>query len=121
MNSLNVRKLSRVLLSASAVVLFNAQTGLAADASGDPQAQARELLSPTLSRSADIYHRGALPRTVALDRDPQTQAQQLVLGGRPLASRFESRSQSPEAMRGRRRGHADAQAMARRMILGTIG
>ena len=121
MSSLNIRTVSRVLLSASAVLLFHAQSGLAADVGGDPQGQARELLSPTQSRSADIYHHVAVPRALVSDRDPQTQAQELILGERSFVNRFELRSQSPEAVRGSHRGHADAQAMARRMILGTVG
>jgi hypothetical protein len=122
MNSLNTRKLSGVLLSASAVMLFHAQSGLAADAGGDPQGQARELLSPTvIGRSADVHDRVPFPRAVVPNLDPQAQARQLILGGQTLGQRFESGSRSPEVVRSKHRGRVDAQAMARRMILGAVG
>lgn len=120
---------NRALVLVSAALLLQTGGALVTARAGDAQAQARQLLAPTTGdRSAtgqfNLHVDGG---TSLAALDPQEQARRVLLGtssaggeaGAP-ASRY-AKSTSPVEVVGRdqRRAHANAQEMARRMILGT--
>jgi hypothetical protein len=119
-------KYGLVLISA-AFLLGNGV--LAAEAAGDAQSQARDLLSGTVDGRAKVVDQ--LPATEAdgvraPGLDPQEQARQLILG-KPISSRLNGpaagladTSAAPlESTQGGHRTYADPQELARRMILGS--
>ena len=122
MTSLNsVKGLRRPLMLASAALLFHTGAAWAADAQGDAQTQAGELLGvKTPSRIViSAARRDAVASLSGIDA--QEQARQLILGAQhfgktPAAMRFASTS--GVADRDRRRAYNHSQELARRMILG---
>jgi hypothetical protein len=122
--------ISRPALLASAAILLNTGSALAADHAGDAQAQARELLAGAANRSAVLATSIAVPTgTSQTDLDPQEQARRLILGtprtgsdakGQPTLS-SNSASSSVAGQRLIRRAYPDAHALAQRMITGKAG
>lgn len=126
MNSqINIKNAARRLTLAAAVLLLHSNTLLAAEFAGDPQSQARDLLTgtahgrPTTGASTAASTDGRAAPT----EDAQEQARRMILGSPtrgandgsgPAQASQELRAES-EA--GRRR-HADPQESAQRMILG---
>ena len=122
-------KLGLVLVSAS-FLLGNGV--LAAEAAGDAQSQARDLLSGTVGGRARVVD--ASPAvgadgvgTPGLGLDPQEQARQLILG-KPNSDRIkepaaalgtQTNATSAVSAGGGHRTYADPQELARRMILGS--
>lgn len=125
MTSLNSAKtLRRPLLLVSAGLIFHSAAALAADAVGDAQTQARELLggmtpSRTTVSAARSTGAASLPRV-----EPQEQARRLILGiqsfDRTAAFVRLARIAGVNEHRDRR-APTDAQALAQRMILGPAG
>lgn len=118
MSKSNLAKtLRRPLLLASVALLFQTGAALAADATADAQAQARELLGgQTPSRTfvpATRAHEAFSPPGV----EPQEQARRLILG----ASSFGNTASATLVVQEHGRSSNDAQAMAQRMILGHAG
>ena len=124
MTSLNsVKGLRRPLMLASAALLLHTGAVWAADAGGDAQTQARELLggktpSRTVISAARRDGATSLPGV-----DAQEQARRLILGAQhsgqtPAAMRFASTS--GVADRDRRRAYNHVQELAQRMILGQV-
>jgi len=127
MNSqINIKGTARRLALISAVLLLHSNTLLAADFAGDPQSQARELLSGTVvdrptttDKSIAVTTDGHASPIV----DAQEQARRMILGtptrgakDRVIAGTSnELRAQSET---GHRRAYADPQESAQRMILG---
>jgi hypothetical protein len=112
----------------AAAILLHANMVLAAEFVGDAQMQARDLLSATIGGRAKIAD--ASPAISAhghetSNLDPQEQARELILGERTfghvagrrvaLDSKTKVSAAAPERGKGR---ESDAQALARRMILG---
>jgi hypothetical protein len=109
---LSVRTLGHGLVLSSSLFLLQANHVIAAEAVGDAQMQARDLLSGTAGgRTSIVNESRAIPsndQTSSLD--PQEQARQLILGKPNLGGTH-----------GRAAGHltyGDPQESARRMILG---
>jgi hypothetical protein len=108
---------------ASAGTLMGANGVLAADSIGDPQTQARDLLSGNIggqSKSVQIAPVVSVDNAHALNVEPQEQARQLVLG-KPSGDRVPDPIMGTDAkktsVRGTRRAEADPQGAARRMLL----
>jgi hypothetical protein len=131
MTSLNLRKtLSRPLLLLSAAFLLHTNGAGAADREGDAQTQAREVLSGTTAGRSAAAQSSTLPDSDASRPalDPQEQARELILGTQRVGGDAEtaaapySKATSPAGVigRGDRRARADAQEMARRVILGKV-
>jgi hypothetical protein len=123
------KTLGHGLVLISALFLLQANSALAAEAVGDAQRQAGDLLSGTVGGRAKMVDASraiasASERTPSLD--PQEQARQLILGkpnlggtrGRPVALGAQINATPAVATRGNHRGYADPQESARRMILG---
>jgi hypothetical protein len=116
--------LSRSLLLASGALLFHASAAFAADATGDAQTQARELLggktpSRVLASSAHSARDTSLPGI-----DAQEQARQLLLGEHSsvkTAGGVRVARLSAEVGHEKHRANDDAQTLAQRMILGNVG
>ena len=107
------------LVLASAGTLLHANGVLAADSIGDPQAQARDLLSGNIgerSKSVQI----ASVDTHVFNVEPLEQARQLILG-KPSAGRVSGpiigAGAKTTSVRGVGRAEADPQGAARRMVL----
>jgi hypothetical protein len=108
------------LVLASAGALLHANGVLAADSIGDPQAQARDLLS------GNIGERSKSVQVVSVDAhvfnvEPQEQARQLILGkpsGGRVAGPIIGADAKTTLVRGVGRAGADPQGAARRMVLG---
>ena len=122
MTSLNSAKgLRRPLMLASAALLFHTGAAWAADAQGDAQTQARELLggkTPSRTVISAARRDGVAPLPGV---DAQEQARQLIMGAQhfgrtPTVTRFASTS--GVADRDYRRAHNHTQELAQRMILG---
>ena len=122
MISLNsVKGLRRPLMLATAVLLFQTGAAWAADAEGDAQTQARELLggktpSPIVISAAHRDGVASLPGV-----DAQEQARQLILGAQHFSQTFAAMrfaSASGVADRDHRRAPNHAQELAQRMIVG---
>lgn len=119
---------SRRLMLISAAILINANIVLAADRVGDAQMQASDLLSGNVWRSKiiDKSLASSADHSQRSYADPQTQARQLILGTTsfdgPVSREFsvQSKTDVPVPVSARRdsRVQADAQELARRMILG---
>ena len=120
---------NRPLLLLSAALLLQTGGALTAARAGDAQAQARELLSQTAAGRSIAVQSNALTaedRSPA-DLDPQAQARRILLGApsagdeaQAAAPRYaESTSTAAVVDRDHRSARADAQEMARRVILGT--
>jgi hypothetical protein len=111
------------LVLASAGTLLHANGVLAADSIGDPQAQARDLLSGNIgerSKSVKIAPSVSVDTHVS-NVEPQEQARQLILGkpsGARAASPIAGTDAKLTSVRGVRRDEADPQGAARRMLLG---
>jgi len=118
--------MSRLVLLGSAAFLLHGGVVLAADRTDDAQAQARELLAGTATRSTGATS-AALPAATSQSAlDPQEQARRFILG----TSRAETAVKSYSALnskttpsssaerRGNRRVYPDAQTLAERMITG---
>lgn len=120
--------LGRRLMLASAGLLLCANGAFAAEAAGDAQMQARELLSGTVGGRAQCAQASAAIRTD--DRqvpylDPQKQARDLILGksSAGAAPRAASRDSQTDAMpmasaKNIRRVDIGGQESAQRMLLG---
>jgi hypothetical protein len=120
-------KLGLVLVSA-AFLLGNGV--LAAEAVGDAQSQARDLLSGTVDGRAKVVDASPASGADGVRApvlDPQEQARQLILG-KPISSRIkgpvaalatDTQAAPLKSMQGDHRSHADPQDAARRMILGS--
>jgi hypothetical protein len=136
MNSfIPVKALRRGLVLISAAFLLGNGV-LAAEAVGDAQSQARDLLSGTVDGRAKVVDQSPASaadgvRTPGLD--PQEQARQLILG-KPISSRLKGpvgalgtdialgtdmQAVSAGSAQGDHRTHVDPQESARRMILGS--
>jgi hypothetical protein len=109
---------------ASAGILLHAHSALAADALGDAQMQARDLLSRTIGgRSKTVQVAAAISAddAHAFNVEPQEQARQLIVGkpsGDRVAGRVTGSDLEMTSVRGVRRAEADPQDTARRMLLG---
>jgi len=108
---------------ASAGTLLHANGVLAADFIGDPQTQARDLLSGNIggrSESIQIAPVVSAGDAHSFSVEPQEQARQLILG-KPIGDRVPGRIIGTEAkmtsVRGVRRAEADPQDAARRLLL----
>lgn len=120
---------SRSLVWVSAALLLLAGgRALAADRAGDPQAQGRELLSGTISGPTAATQSHSPPDRGDSVRSPDAQEQARQLVGTQSLTREAGRAASgysgetsPRSVTGgtERRAHADAQEMARRIVLGT--
>jgi hypothetical protein len=123
------KTLGHGLVLISALFLLQANGALAAEAVGDAQSQASDLLSGTVGGRAKMVDASraiasANERTPGLD--PQEQARQLILGkpslggtnGRPVARGAQINATPAVSTRGDHRTYADPQESARRMILG---
>ena len=120
-------KYGLVLISA-AFLLGNGV--LAAEAAGDAQSQARDLLSGTVDgrvKVVDASPASGADGVRAPSLDPQEQARQLILG-KPISSRIkgpvaalgtQTKAAPAGSTQGDHRTHADPQELARRMILGS--
>jgi hypothetical protein len=109
---------------ASAGTLLHANGVLAADFIGDPQTQARDLLSGNIGGRSKIVQVApvvAVDNAHAFNVEPQEQARQLILG-KPRGNRVPGPIIGTDAkmtsVRGVRRAEADPQDAARRMLLG---
>ena len=110
---------------ASSGTLLHANGVLAADSVGDPQTQARDLLSGNIgerSKIAQIAPVVSVDGAHAFNVEPQEQARQLILG-KPSGDRVPGAIIGTDAkttsVRGVRRAEADPQGAARRMLLPT--
>jgi hypothetical protein len=121
---------NRPLVLLTAAFLWQTAGALPATHAADAQSQARELVSPTTAGRTVAAQSTALPNgeTSVVALDPQEQARRILLGTRSAVGEAEAaaarhaKSTSPAGVVGRdhRSAHADAQEMARRMILGTV-
>ena len=111
----------------SAALLLHTYPAFSAETSDDPQMQARELLSRTISPSLKAVDESAIlsgDQTQAPAVDPQEQARRLILGdpgtraGAKRAASLAPRIADSTAESDANRTHADPQDSARRMILG---
>jgi hypothetical protein len=113
----------------SALFLLQTNNVIAAEAVGDAQMQAGDLLSGTIGGRAKIVDAArAIPSASdgVSSLDPQEQARQLILGkpnlratnGRPIDLETQVNATPAVSTRGDHRTHADPQESARRMILG---
>jgi hypothetical protein len=109
---------------ASAGTLLHANGVLAADLIGDPQTQARDLLSGNIggrSKSVQIAPVVSVDDAHAFSVEPLEQARQLILG-KPSGDRVPGPIIGTDAKmtsaRGVRRAEADPQDAARRLLLG---
>jgi hypothetical protein len=131
MNSLShsakMRRLGLVLISAA--FLFQADNVLAAEAAGDAQMQARDLLSGTVggrARTVDESRANSADGHQTSNLDPQEQARQLILGkpnvdgtnGRAAVLEPKVNTTQAASARSDHGTYADPQESARRMILG---
>jgi hypothetical protein len=123
------KTLGHGLVLISALFLLQANNALAAEAVGDAQRQASDLLSGTVggrARMVDASRAIASASEQTPGLDPQEQARQLILGkpnlggthGRPAALGAQTNATPAVATRGNHRRYADPQESARRMILG---
>jgi hypothetical protein len=108
------------LVLASAGILLNAHSTLAADILGDAQMQARELLSVgERSKAAQVAAVISADDAHAFNVEPQEQARQLILGkptGDRVADRVVGSDLEMTAMRRVQRAASDPQEAARRMV-----
>ena len=123
MTSLNsVKGLRRPWMLASAALLFHTGAVWAADAEGDAQTQARELLGGKAPSGTVITAARRDGATSLRGVDAQEQARQLILGaqhsGQTPAMRFASTSGAAD--RDHRRTYNHEQELAQRMILGQV-
>lgn len=129
MTTLNPGKTLRApLLLLAAISIVHIGSATAADVAGDAEAQARSILSqaraggPTAARSHTGPERAATLHAL----DPQEQAREVVLGTQRIGGEAEvaaaphSEATAPARVGGLgdRRSRADAQEMARRVVLG---
>jgi hypothetical protein len=119
------KTLGHGLVLISALFLLQANSALAAEAVGDAQRQASDLLSGTVGGRAKMVDASraiasASEQTPGLD--PQEQARQLILGkpnlGGTNALGAQINATPAVSARGNYRRYADPQESARRMILG---
>jgi hypothetical protein len=125
-----VKTLKFGLVLISAAFLLHGNGALAAEAAGDAQSQARDLLSGTVDGRAkvvDAAPASAADGVRAPGLDPQEQARQLILG-KPNSSRIkepaaalgtQTNATPAVSAGGSHRTYADPQELARRMILGS--
>ena len=137
MNSFSpVKTLKYGLVLISAAFLLHGTGVLAAEAAGDAQSQARDLLSGTVDGRAKVVDQSpasGADGVRAPGLDPQEQARQLILGkpnssrlkgpvaalGTDIALGTEMQAVSAGSAQGNHRTHVDPQESARRMILGS--
>ena len=129
---ISARTLGHGLVLSTSLFLLQANPVMAAEAVGDAQTQARELLSGTVGgRANNVEPSPATPAggRYAFNPDPQQQARQLILG-KPnfagIADRavgFDSKTKATTvaSVRSNRRTYPDGQESARRMLLGAGG
>jgi hypothetical protein len=131
MNSfIPVKTLKLGLVLVSAAFLLHGNGVLAAEAAGDAQLQARDLLSGTVGGRAKVVDASPAVGADGVGTpglDPQEQARQLILG-KPNSDRIKepaaalgTQTNATPAMSagGGHRTYADPQELARRMILGS--
>jgi len=131
MNSfITVNTLRYGLVLVSAAFLLHGNGVLAAEAAGDAQSQARDLLSGTVGGRARVVDASPAVGADGVREpglDPQEQARQLILG-KPNSDRIkepvaalgtQTKAASAGSTQGGHRTHADPQELARRMILGS--
>jgi hypothetical protein len=123
------KTLGHGLVLISTLFLLQANSALAAEAVGDAQRQASDLLSGTVggrAKMVDASRASASASEQTSDLDPQEQARQFILGkanlrgtnGRPVALGAQINATPAVSTRGNHRAYADPQESARRMILG---
>lgn len=116
------RRKSMGLVLASAGILLHGHSALPADALGDAQTQARDLLSGNIggrSRAAQVAAAVSADDTQAFKVEPQEQARQLILGkpsGDRIVDRVIGSHLEMTSVRRVRRAEADPQEAARRMV-----
>jgi hypothetical protein len=125
MNSfIPVKTLKSGLMLISAAFLLHGNAVLAAEAAGDAQSQARDLLSGTVGGRARVVDASPATGADAVRTpgvDAQEQARQLILGRpnfRPIEERVAALGAQTKAASAQGDHRADPQESARRMILG---
>jgi hypothetical protein len=119
-----VRSFSRPLTLISAVLLIHIGGAVAADSAGDVQQQMRELLAGRIATQSAPPSERRDDRTVRPTADVQELARRLVLGVTEPRVQDTQAMTRPESAEGvstlqkRLLAHDDAQAMARRLLLG---
>lgn len=118
-----VKSFSRPLTLVSAALLIHIGSAVAADPAGDVQQQMRELLAGRMTQSAQPSERRD-DRTVRPTADVQELARRVLLGVTDSRVQGTQRMTRPERAEGVSTvqtgllGRDDAQAMARRLLLG---
>jgi hypothetical protein len=117
------------LMLASAGLLLCANGALAAEVVGDAQMQARDLLSGTvggLPKMADVASAIPTDDRHVLNRDPQEQARDLIVGKHFAGTAHQAASlysnadaMSVASVHRIRRADIDGQELAQRLLLGT--
>ncbi|HLZ96308.1 MAG TPA: hypothetical protein VKP66_00085 [Steroidobacteraceae bacterium] len=122
--SKSINASNRRLVLLSAALLLQTGGALTAARAGDAQTQARELLSPTQTRSVAARSSAVADAGASLAGvDPQEQARRVLVsapgstGGVQATAQRYAKSTSPAETR---HVHSDAQEMARQMILGRV-
>jgi hypothetical protein len=128
MNSqINIKSPARRLALISAVLLLHSNALLAAEFAGDPQSQARDLLSGTVGDRSTTTDKSIAVTTDGHATpvvDAQEQVRRMILGTptRGASDRVilagTSKELRAKSEPGHRRTHADPQESAQRMILG---
>jgi hypothetical protein len=119
-----VKSFSRPLPLISAALLIHIGGAVAADSAGDVQQQARELLAGRNATLSAQPSERRDDRTVRPTADVQEQARRLLLGvtdSRVQGTQAMTRPESAEGVPTLKKdplAHNDAQAMARRLLLG---
>jgi hypothetical protein len=117
-----VKSFSRPLPLISAALLIHIGGAVAADAAGDVQRQMRELLAGKIATHSAQPSEGREDRTVRPTADAQELARRVVLSvsdSRVQGTQAMTRPENAEGvLQGGSLAHNDAQAMARRLLLG---
>jgi hypothetical protein len=117
-----VKSFSRPLPLISAALLIHIGGAVAADAAGDVQQQMRELLAGKIATHSAQPSAGREDRTVRPTADAQELARRVVLSvsdSRVQGTQAMTRPENAEGvLQGGSLAHNDAQAMARRLLLG---
>ena len=119
-----VKSFSRPLPLISAALLIHIGGAVAADAAADVQQQMRELLAGKIATHSAQPSEGREDRTVRPTADAQELARRVLLGAsdsRVQDTQAMTRPDSAEVvstLQGGSLAHNDAQAMARRLLLG---
>jgi hypothetical protein len=122
--SLHIGKISRPSTLIAAVLLIHTCTAVAADAGGDLQQQMRELLAGRITAQSAQPSQWRDDRTVSRTADLQELERRLLLGttdSRAKGAQAMTRPDSAAGMSSVKKdllAHDDAQASARRLLLG---